>query len=63
LFTRTRTFNSKEYVSLLGTYSDHIAIEEQKRLKFFAEIQKVIDDFGNKITIYDTIDLQLSRKL
>jgi len=62
LYHRTRTFNSKEYVSLLGTYSDHIAIEEQKRLKFFAEIQKVIDYFGNKITLYDTIDLQLSRK-
>ncbi len=62
LYHRTRTFNAKEYISLLGTYSDHIAIEEQKRLKFFAEIQKVIEDLGNKITMYDTIDLQLARK-
>lgn len=62
LYHRTRSFNAKEYVSLLGTYSDHIAIEEKKRLKFFAEIQKVIEDLGNKITLYDTIDLQLERK-
>lgn len=62
LYHRTRTFSAKEYISLLGTYSDHIAIEEKKRKKFFDKIQKVIEDFGNSITIYDTIDLQLARK-
>lgn len=62
LYYRTRTFTSKEYTSLLGTYSDHIAIEENIRNKFFSEIEKVIDDFGGLITIYDTIDLQLARK-
>lgn len=62
LYHRTRTFNAKEYISLLGTYSDHIAIEEQKRLKFFDEIQNIIEDYGNQITLYDTIDLQLARK-
>lgn len=62
LYHRTRTFNAKEYISLLGTYSDHLAIEEQTRLKFFTEIQKAIEDSGNEIRIYDTIDLQLSRK-
>lgn len=62
LYHRTRTFSAKEYVSLLGTYSDHVAIEEQKRLKFFDEIEKAIEDLGNRITIYDTLDLQLARK-
>jgi len=62
LYRRTRTFTAEEYISLLGTYSDHIAIEDQKRLKFFYEIQRIIEDFGNKITLYDTIDLQLARK-
>lgn len=62
LYHRTRTFSAKEYVSLLGTYSDHIAIEDQTRLKFFTEIEKTIEDFGNQITLYDTLDLQLSRK-
>lgn len=62
LYHRTRTFTSKEYIELLGTYSDHIAIEDNTRNKFFSEIEAVIDDFGGQITIYDTIDLQLARK-
>lgn len=45
-----------------GTYSDHIAIEEKTRKKFFSEIKSVIDSFDGKITIYDTIELQLARK-
>jgi SAM-dependent methyltransferase len=63
LYQRTRTFNSQEYTSLLGTYSDHIALEENKRAEFFTEIRNAINGFGGKITLYDTIDLQLARKL
>lgn len=62
IYKRTRTFSAKEYISLLGTYSDHIAIEQQKREAFFSKIQKVIEEYGNEITLYDTIDLQLARK-
>lgn len=62
LFHRERIFSAKEYIKLLGTYSDHIAIEETIRMKFFSEIEKAINKFGGKITIYDTIDLQLARK-
>lgn len=62
LYNRTRTFTSKEYIELLGTYSDHIAIEEKTRNRFFSEIEAVIDSFGGQITLYDTIDLQLARK-
>lgn len=62
LYHRTRTFTSKEYIELLGTYSDHIAIEEKTRSRFFYEIESVINTFGGRITIYDTIDLQLARK-
>lgn len=63
MFYRTRTFSAKEYTTLLGTYSDHIAIEEPIRLEFFSKIEDVIAEHGGKITIYDTIDLQLARKL
>lgn len=62
MFYRTRTFSAKGYVELLGTYSDHIAIEEGIRTEFFAKIEEVIDRFGGRFTIYDTIDLQLARK-
>lgn len=62
LFYRTRTFSAKEYIMLLGTYSDHIAIEEKIRTKFFSKIENAINRHGGEITIYDTIDLQLARK-
>lgn len=62
LYHRTRTFTADDYTSLLGTYSDHIAIEESTRMKFFDEIREAINDNGGIITVYDTIDLQLARK-
>ncbi len=62
LFYRTRTFTAKEYITLLGTYSDHIAIEETIRNEFFSKIEEAINRHGREITIYDTIDLQLARK-
>lgn len=62
MFYRTRVFSAKEYVELLGTYSDHIAIEENTRMEFFSEIEEAINKHGGLFTIYDTIDLQLARK-
>lgn len=62
IYHRTRNFTADEYVLLLGTYSDHISMEENKRMKFFDEIRGTINDNGGIITIYDTIDLQLARK-
>ena len=62
LFYRTRTFSAKEYIELLGTYSDHIAIEETIRTEFFLKIEEAINQYGGSFTLYDTIDLQLARK-
>ena len=62
VFYRTRTFSAEEYVELLGTYSDHIAMEEKIRMKFFSEIEEAINKHGGWYTVYDTIDLQLARK-
>lgn len=62
LFYRTRTFSASEYCALLGTYSDHIAIEENIRKKLFSKIESAINNYGGSITVYDTIDLQLARK-
>ena len=62
LFHRTRTFTASEYSKLLGTYSDHIAIEESIRKEFFSKIEDAINNHGGYITVYDTIDLQLARK-
>lgn len=62
LFYRERIFSAKEYIELLGTYSDHIVIEENTRIKFFSKIEEAINNHGGTITIHDTIDLQLARK-
>lgn len=62
LYRRTRSFTAKEYTALLGTYSDHIALEENTRKRFFSEIEAAIDDHGGQITLYDTMDLELARK-
>ena len=62
LFHRERIFTAEEYVQLLGTYSDHIAIEEKIRNEFFSKIEDVINRHGGKITISDTLDLELARK-
>ncbi len=62
LFYRERVFTAKEYIELLGTYSDHIAIEGTIRTKFFSSIENAINEYGGTITIYDTMDLQLARK-
>lgn len=62
VFHRTRTFSANEYSTLLGTYSDHIAIDESIRKEFFSKIEEAINNYGGSITVYDTIDLQLARK-
>lgn len=62
LFTRNRELSAEAYVDLLGTYSDHIAMEESIRNAFFDEIKNAINEHGGILFIYDTIDLQLARK-
>lgn len=62
LFYRTRTFSAEEYITLLGTYSDHIAIDEEIRMEFFSKIKEAINENGGTFTLYDTIDLELARK-
>ncbi len=62
MFHRTRTLLATEYRTLLGTYSDHITIEEKIRERFFGAIEDTINQHGGSVTIFDTIDLQLARK-
>jgi len=62
LFSRDRVFTAQEYVGLLGTYSDHLAIDEPIRMQFFAAVEDAIIRHGGNITITDTIDLELARK-
>ena len=62
LFHRVRTLSAAEYRMLLGTYSDHITIEESIRERFFDKIEDAINRHGGSVSIFDTIDIQLARK-
>ena len=62
LFHRTRTLSADAYCALLGTYSDHLAMDAPLRQAFFSDIKAAILAFGGSVTINDTIDLELARK-
>lgn len=61
LYMRTRTLTSREYIALINTYSDHRALPDAIRLAFEEEMLAAVDALGEKINIYDTIDLYLAK--
>ena len=61
-YNQIREFATDDYVSYLKTHSGHITLQEPYKSKFYAGIRDVILSFGNKITLYDKIDLCLARK-
>lgn len=56
-----RTFSADAYVRLLHTYSNHMALPEDMRKRFFACIHESIAQYGS-IEIEDTIDLHMGRR-
>jgi ubiquinone/menaquinone biosynthesis C-methylase UbiE len=61
-YHKTREYNADDYVSLISTHSDHITLQEPYKSKFYTGVKDAILKFGNKITLYDTIVLYLTRK-
>ena len=61
LFRRTRTLTTEAYIGLLNTYSDHRALEPEKKLAFENAMRAALHGVGDKIHIYDTLDLYLGR--
>jgi SAM-dependent methyltransferase len=62
LYHDKRTFDSKSYIGLLNTYSDHRAMPNESRLCFEQEIAEIIKNHGDEFIIYDTIDLYIAYK-
>ena len=62
LYFGTRTFNAKDYTALINTYSDHRAMPDDIRIPFLNEIANIIDSYGGKFTLSDTIILGMGRK-
>ncbi len=58
----TRTFNAKDYTTLISTYSDHKAMPDDIRIPFLKEIANTIERCGGKFTLSDTIILGMGRK-
>ena len=61
IYKRIRRLTSEEYISLINTYSDHIALPKEVRNAFEIDMKQAIDNVGGVINIYDTIDLYLAK--
>lgn len=54
--------NSQQYIQLLSTYSDHIALEDSKRIPLYHSISNIILDYGDQITLNYEVKTYLSKK-
>ena len=61
-YYKTREYNAEGYISLIGTHSDHLTLQEPYKSKFYDGIRDTIHSFGDKITLYDKITMYLARK-
>ena len=61
-YLKTREYTADDYVSLIGTHSDHLSLQEPYKTSFYDGIRSVILNAGNKIILYDKITMYLARK-
>ena len=61
-FYGTRVFNAEDYVQYCGTHSDHLAIPEPQRTKFFHALKETVLRYGDRIEFRDTYVLYLTKK-
>jgi SAM-dependent methyltransferase len=58
----TRQYSGSDYVSLLGTYSDHITLPQVQREKLFEAIQSIIQTYGGFLEKRYTCVLAMGQK-
>lgn len=58
----TKDFSADDYMEVLKTYPNHMALEQANRERLFDGIHGAIERNGGVITVYYTLDLQLARK-
>lgn len=63
LYELTKDFTADEYMELLRTYPNHMALEASTREKLFKGIHSAINNHGGVISVYYTMDLELARKV
>ena len=62
LYNAERVFDADGYLGVLNTYSDHKNVPADAKRKFEAGIREAIEKHGNRLIVYDTVDLYLARK-
>ena len=62
LYQMTKDFSAVEYLALLRTYPDHMALPEQKREGLFTGIANAIQQHGGTLTVFYTVDMELAQK-
>lgn len=62
LYHLIRIFSADNYISLLNTYSDHRSLPYEIKKLLEHEIKEAIIASGDKLNVFDTIDLYLARK-
>lgn len=62
LYIRERTYTAEEYIRLIGVYSDHIVLPEERRQGLLRGIREAIEAHGGTFTLEDAIELNLHRK-
>lgn len=62
LYGQTKDFTADQYVELLQTYPNHMALDEPNRRGLFEEIHAAIERHGGTMTVHYTVDMELARK-
>lgn len=62
LYEFTKDFTAGDYMGLLRTYPDHMALEPSDRQGLFDGIYDAIERHGGVMTVYYTVDMELARK-
>lgn len=62
LYEFTKDFTADEYMGLLRTYPDHMALEPSDRQGLFDGIYDAIEHHGGVMTVYYTVDMELGRR-
>jgi ubiquinone/menaquinone biosynthesis C-methylase UbiE len=61
-YPQTRIYTADEFISYIRIHAAHLTLQEPHKSEFFTGIKNAILSYGNKITLNDTIILQLTRK-
>lgn len=62
LYTAKKDFTADEYMKLLRTYPNHMALSEREREMLFDGVRRAIERCGSVITVHYVFDMQLARK-